>query len=310
VWYGADMSVGSPRLVQAGVLVLLLSVAIPQIHAAEPRTSAQTFAGAREVQAIATAFPHRVEDVAVRDGEWALRVDDTWYYWAEGRLLPEPIRRRWDEYVAIRFYRYSLGPWTMPYVPPELESRFRDYTANRDNDTRVRFNTFLDSLYGVFSRAQANALMEPVSFFNMRTHVHPDVVEPLQRVEERIRVAMLDDQMTRAFIRDLAGIHGYNWRVIAGTLRRSYHSYGMAVDLVPRQYNGGWAYWRWAADSGVEAWWRITERDRWMVPQTIIDAFEAEGFVWGGKWMFFDNVHFEYRPEVILLARGRGAPGE
>ena len=32
-------------------------------------------------------------------------------------------------------------------------------------------------------------------------------------------------------------------------------------------------------------------------------AFEAEGFIWGGKWSEFDLMHFEYRPELILLAR-------
>ena len=27
------------------------------------------------------------------------------------------------------------------------------------------------------------------------------------------------------------------------------------------------------------------------------------GFIWGGKWSEFDLMHFEYRPELILLAR-------
>ena len=34
-----------------------------------------------------------------------------------------------------------------------------------------------------------------------------------------------------------------------------------------------------------------------------VEAFEAEGFIWGGKWSEFDLMHFEYRPELILLAR-------
>ena len=39
-----------------------------------------------------------------------------------------------------------------------------------------------------------------------------------------------------------------------------------------------------------------------MPPQPVIDAFERNGFVWGGKWLFFDPLHFEYRPETLLLA--------
>jgi hypothetical protein len=32
---------------------------------------------------------------------------------------------------------------------------------------------------------------------------------------------------------------------------------------------------------------------------TIINAFEKEGFIWGGKWVIYDNMHFEYHPELI-----------
>ena len=29
--------------------------------------------------------------------------------------------------------------------------------------------------------------------------------------------------------------------------------------------------------------------------------------MWGGEWMFFDTMHFEYRPEVLMLAREAAA---
>jgi hypothetical protein len=31
------------------------------------------------------------------------------------------------------------------------------------------------------------------------------------------------------------------------------------------------------------------------------------GFIWGGKWLFFDTMHFEYRPEILILS---GMPPE
>lgn len=38
-------------------------------------------------------------------------------------------------------------------------------------------------------------------------------------------------------------------------------------------------------------------------PLARVEArIEVEGFIWSGKWLFFDNIHFEYRPEVLLLA--------
>ena len=35
----------------------------------------------------------------------------------------------------------------------------------------------------------------------------------------------------------------------------------------------------------------------------IVRAFEAEGFIWGGKWHEYDLMHFEYRPEIMAKAR-------
>jgi len=33
------------------------------------------------------------------------------------------------------------------------------------------------------------------------------------------------------------------------------------------------------------------------MPQSVVDAFERQGFIWGGKWNHYDTMHFEYRPE-------------
>ena len=40
-------------------------------------------------------------------------------------------------------------------------------------------------------------------------------------------------------------------------------------------------------------------KKRWMPPKEVIDAFESEGFIWGGYWTIWDNMHFEYHPELI-----------
>ena len=31
----------------------------------------------------------------------------------------------------------------------------------------------------------------------------------------------------------------------------------------------------------------------------IVDVFERNGFIWGGKWYHYDTMHFEYRPELL-----------
>ncbi|MBQ5781449.1 MAG: M15 family metallopeptidase, partial [Spirochaetaceae bacterium] len=42
---------------------------------------------------------------------------------------------------------------------------------------------------------------------------------------------------------------------------------------------------------------------RWMPPQKVIEIFEEQGFIWGGKWGIWDNMHFEYRPELIIFQK-------
>jgi hypothetical protein len=43
------------------------------------------------------------------------------------------------------------------------------------------------------------------------------------------------------------------------------------------------------------------------IPLAIVEVFERHGFIWGGKWYHYDSFHFEYRPELIALAK-QGKP--
>ena len=84
----------------------------------------------------------------------------------------------------------------------------------------------------------------------------------------------------------------YNYRVISGTGRLSPHSYGIAIDLKSDKKD----YWKWSSEKqGKE---RLKD-----YPKELVEAFEKNNFVWGGKWGHFDILHFEYRPEIILKAK-------
>ena len=52
-----------------------------------------------------------------------------------------------------------------------------------------------------------------------------------------------------------------------------------------------------------DGWMTLPLDKRWMPPLKVIQAFESEGFIWGGKWPVWDNMHFEYRPELIEYTR-------
>lgn len=295
------------RIVLTGLLIASGAAAITDATTDETtslaasRENADPAPGYVEIHALARAYPGRIQEVAYREGDWALMMDGTWFYWAQGRLLPEHLRHQWSDFLEIRFYSYQSGPPEKREITPELEERLRSRMDSFERDSRIRFNSFLDTLYEISSQPEAELLIEEVEFLGHRTRVHPLLVGPLARVDERIRHVIHIDAETRRFVRDLVQVHGYNWRNIAGTARRSYHSYGIAVDLMPRSFGRQYAYWRWAVESGVEEWWNLPSSSRWQVPLPVVKAFEEEGFIWGGKWLSFDNIHFEYRPELFML---------
>jgi len=75
----------------------------------------------------------------------------------------------------------------------------------------------------------------------------------------------------------------------------------LAGEPVPKSYGGSQVYWRWSTEH-TEDWYAIPYAQRWMVSEAVVRAFERQGFVWGGKWFFFDTIHFEYRPEILLFS--------
>jgi hypothetical protein len=269
---------------------------------ATPLPEGSSAPGAEEIRAITTAYSERIEDRSFRDGEWAVRIDGRWFYWTEGRMLPRELRPRAEEFTPLRFYRYYRGPLRIREIEPEFAERLRNILAERRSDPPVRHPGFQDALYGVSSRAEAESVMVDLTFLGHRTRVHPVAVDALRRVEREVRQEASRDPDVAEFVAGLNAVEGFHWRNIAGTRARSFHSYGAAVDLIPRYYGGAFGYWRWAAEAGIEDWWALGEEDRFMIPQPIVDAFERNGFVWGGKWLFFDPIHFEYRPEVFLLS--------
>jgi hypothetical protein len=98
-----------------------------------------------------------------------------------------------------------------------------------------------------------------------------------------------------AYTKDLSPMGGtYNCRAIAGTSLASMHSYGAAIDINVASSD----YWQWA-DAAAHGLGRYRNR----IPIQIVQAFERHGFIWGGRWADFDTMHFEYRPELIAVAK-------
>ena len=96
-----------------------------------------------------------------------------------------------------------------------------------------------------------------------------------------------DHPQDRVWVLPLAGTYAH--RQVAGSEALSAHAFAVAIDLSTEKS----PYWRWRPAPD------IVQNARDHFPQAVVDAFEAERFIWGGKWHAFDFMHFEYRPEIV-----------
>lgn len=207
----------------------------------------------------------------------AIYEGDAWF----GKLL-DGTRLRFDDGRSKTFEERLASPdlqdiFFVPYRPGTIEA----VESEGHDPGRFRAVALLAATYGPRPvREQVR-----IGFLGMPVRVHRKIAPALERVAGRLRAALERDASLRPFLRRLSG--GFAERNIAGTSRPSAHAFGIAIDLDKSMSD----YWRWQR-SGPRRW-----RNR--IPQAIVDAFEAEGFIWGGRWYHYDTMHFEYRPELL-----------
>jgi hypothetical protein len=285
------------------LVVLGLIFFVPPLEAEEPDPELV-------LRAYRYTYPGKTGEVLRQNGDWTIRAGSETFYWAGGRILPAARR---GETAAWLPHSYSLYPRQIP--PPELYSpeyieALRTQGSAEAEGRKDQHRAFQAALYGGLTRREIEALLEGIDFLGKRIVVHRDIVEALKRVEASVMAAALGDAETAAFIASIGQTGGYNWREIRGSSRMSYHSWGLAVDIQPKDPGGKGIYWRWERARN-EDWMILPLERRWKPPDRVIAAFEHEGFIWGGKWALYDTMHFEYRPELHeinrLLAAGEAA---
>lgn len=260
----------------------------------------RSFSPQEVLESLAAAYPGRFSPPRKVGGDWGTELDGILFLWAEGRLLPAKLASTGKTWASQPFYAY---PAELPaFRQPTEEERTRMTAAlqQRDSKPPLRHADFLDRLWGASTEAQAWAEQKRVRFLGKEILLHRDLLEELARVEADIVALANTDPQVGAWADGLGEASAYYWRDIAGTQSRSYHSYGVALDLVPAKTGGKAWYWLDARASGLD-WLALPYSARTLVPASVVKAFEARGFIWGGKWTFWDTVHFEYRPEILIL---------
>ena len=271
------MAIRLPRILC--LCVLLASLAAP--------APAQTLApqARRDLAVLATVYPGLMTAIEVNAAGQAVVIlaDGTRLPYDDGRSKSPEERLNAPDIKDMLAQPYPLGPVT---AEPALGF----------SPGRCRVEPFFLALYG-HDKAAVTANCRPVPFLGqtMAFNTRFGAAEAFGRAEKRLATLLAADPSLRRYLLPASG--GVVWRVIAGTHRLSVHSFAAAVDVSPK----GNPYWR-NLPRGTNL---LPTRQAF--PAAVVAAFEAEGFIWGGKWSEFDLMHFEYRPELVLLARlGRG----
>ncbi|AEH40531.1 conserved hypothetical protein [Treponema paraluiscuniculi Cuniculi A] len=258
------------------------------------------------LRAIQDAYPHLNAVIAYdpREQDWLIRSDGRTLYWAEGRLLPREHRDQAHDWRPIIDYVYAREVLDPAHLFPEEIHALRPKTlAIKRSATKPYHDAFFTWLYGPATRSEINArLARGYMFLGKPVYVHKALITRLNAVQEKILTAAKTHAHVQKFIEDLLRVDGFNWREISDSRQKSNHSWGIALDLMPKNWQRHTMYWNWEAAHN-EDWMHIPIKKRWAPPAEIISLFESEGFIWGGHWMLWDTMHFEYRPELLAVRK-------
>ncbi len=172
-------------------------------------------------------------------------------------------------------------------------SLFTDQKLRGKNDDpgRARVYALLKEVYGASQQQVEGKLINVKAggrFFQFNRE--NQAAKALQSAMQELAQLAETRPDVRACVFPCSGT--YNYRYIADTNRLSPHAFGIAIDLARDKRD----YWKWASREQGQK--RLAS-----YPKEIVEIFEKNNFIWGGKWGHFDILHFEYRPEIILKAR-------
>jgi hypothetical protein len=226
-------------------------------------------------EALAAAYP---DQIAGRDGNDLV--------WRDGTRMPISDGRSGKSFDELLDDADIDDMFAIPYAPGPAAGE----PAPDHDPGRIRNDAFFAKLYGDCRKGEVAKRMQPVRWVDGSTVTISGVnglADRLQRVADALA------KLPAKFRKHLVPSAGtYNCRAIAGTNRMSMHAFGAAIDISTATTD----YWLWNKPAGG----RYPYRNR--VPFEIVEIFEQQGFIWGGKWYHYDTMHFEYRPELFLAA--------
>ncbi|WP_411035748.1 M15 family metallopeptidase [Shinella sp. BYT-45] len=268
---GREATISISRWTERWIAVAIALAAVRAAGAAEPDL-------ATRLKLLVEAYPESlsgVEDdrLVFRDGGPPLEIDD-------GKTKDHQAALSAGDVEDSLRQVYPLGACeTEPAV---------DFDPGR-----IRSDPLMMRLYGRSAKA-VEASLVPVEWFGATLRVTKR--QGAAAALEKVRDDLAAKPELRRYLAPSAGT--FNWRKVAGAPNLSVHSFGAAIDLNTKFAD----YWVW---SGGKPGNVPGHANRY--PMAIVEIFERYGFIWGGRWYHYDTMHFEYRPEIVAIARAAGA---
>lgn len=251
------------------------------------------------------AYPGLITDITMGENDWIIKfANGNIYYWADGKILPESVLPESDKFIS-----YSIYPYNMNGRCPELytEEQINKLRVKKKPDKKKKFvpgeeGSLYKELFAITTKKSAIKHLSEVKLSGHYIKVHHSIAEKIISIDSKINSLAKTDPEVRSFVKTIGSVQAFNLRKIAGTNRRSNHSYGIAIDILPKKYRKKIIYWSWEQDKNKD-WMLLPQSCLWTPPEQVVKLFYEEGFIWGGHWDKYDTMHFEYRPELILLSK-------
>jgi hypothetical protein len=281
------------------VLIILLLPAFIFSESGSARLTASRTPEA-VLSAFLYAYPEKIGEITKNDGDWRVEIGNDIFLWAEGRFLPEDLSASQSDYTGYPFYTYRVELPPIVEPSPEEKQRLEERVNRRRENPPRRHPGVYNAIWRIENETTAWNQSKTAFIFGHKLMIHRDLLDELAAIEEELTARAAGDRELRGYIESIRNVEGYSWRRIAETGSLSYHSYGVAVDFLTRSYGGRGVYWLWQKEFDPE-WYMLPYDERHMPPDSFVEAFEKRGFIWGGKWFYYDTMHFEYRPEILAL---------
>lgn len=237
-------------------------------------------------------------------GDWKIQITNKnrteILYYAHGKLLPKDELKNESLYTTFLYHYPKEVPNPKNFTENDINRILEFSNPKKRTENKGTSPFFYNFIYDVKDRIKTESHIKKMLFLGKSTNVHDFLHDKLNLVQNEIYQWAKKDSEVLNFINKIQSADSYSWRSISDSGKRSFHSMGLALDILPKGWEQKNLYWAWRRDIVGNKWMMLDLDRRWMPPKKVIEIFEQHGFIWGGKWIIWDNMHFEYRPEIVI----------